>query len=1059
MKKAAKRLCAVFMSFVMLFSMTAVVQAGEGKTPPGTVSSVVSENNWRLFFTIAFEDASDWLSAITEVSTGDKIYEKVDSIDRSVRWMDYIWNADAADGTLYISDQKDGVTTFTVKAEGYPDAVIELGGGVYNSAYGVTNYNSPVIRFASDEPGEPDVTEKKSIELSQISLGTDFFQNQWELSFSNAEEFAKSITAVTVNDEEWESYFVSPSSGGKYYADEGNNKLVFAKNNYGSTPVLKSGDVIRIENDAYETISFKLLIDAKQQASLVEDDGKGDPYQLYLKLDGSFEAAIVGQKEYDAVSAATGSISTSKSSSAVLYSALVEGDCPADDSEAWTELNLQNGLQVETNTAKVDIVPDVENGTNADQQSGLSGIYLRLSSGISLTGTPKDAGRYLVSVTLSDTQGRTATSNAIPLVIYSGNETLAEQLVYDNLTPTVWDGKYMWKDMEPWTIRTFGSNVDGENESVRVPEKVKAWYGSSESGLYGNLGYAIPWEDVENGNIPQTLYIPSGCNLTLVNMEIQSSVRIVVEDGGKLILRDSVVQGIIDVQSGGTFSMNYNDFGEESEFLTGASVDGQIRLMNGAILENAAIYSHSNYIANGDVDGRNINTPVVTATGDVTVKGQVFIRGDESGTKGGQTGLLVKDGTVTLEDDAVLAVYGGDAKVTLYYDGGDAVVLENGTITGNGKLIAIGGAPFWGNGGDAVRGNGTIDTREAFLQGATAKSDGPTGAKTPGKAVSGEVSVKSGMQHKEDGSGITVSESLYLEYGDPLYDLYWKTGIDATPDLTKYPTKEAEPADDDSDKDDDSQKDDDSDKDEDSDKDDDSGKGDDSDKNDDSGKDDDTDKNDDSGKDDDSDKNDDSGKDDDSDKDNDSNREKLFDDVDDLSGWRYDSIKFVKDNGIMLGIAGTNDFQPDHPIKREMFATMLYRMENSPAVTYVGKFADVQEPNYYVDPVAWGSQNDIIKGHGDTGLFGVDENITREDLVVLMYRYLKFKGYEAGNAASLDRFADASSVSDYATEAMQWAVGNGLIAGRGDTGTIDPQGHASRVETAAILMRFMNHMK
>ncbi len=138
---------------------------------------------------------------------------------------------------------------------------------------------------------------------------------------------------------------------------------------------------------------------------------------------------------------------------------------------------------------------------------------------------------------------------------------------------------------------------------------------------------------------------------------------------------------------------------------------------------------------------------------------------------------------------------------------------------------------------------------------------------------------------------------------------------------------------------------------------------------------------------------------------------------------------------------------------------MLYRMDDSPAVTYDGKLPDVQEPNYYVDPVAWGSQNDIIKGHGDTGLFGVGENITREDLVVLMYRYQKFKGYEAGNSASLDGFADASGVSDYATEAMQWAVGNGIIAGRSDTGTIDPQGNASRVETAAIFMRFMNNIK
>ena len=102
--------------------------------------------------------------------------------------------------------------------------------------------------------------------------------------------------------------------------------------------------------------------------------------------------------------------------------------------------------------------------------------------------------------------------------------------------------------MEPWAIKNFGSNVAGENESVRVPEKLEVWFGSHTSGTYGYLGYDIPWTQVESGNIPQTLYIPAGCNLTMTNMEILSSVHIVVEAGGKLTLSDSTVQGIIDVK-------------------------------------------------------------------------------------------------------------------------------------------------------------------------------------------------------------------------------------------------------------------------------------------------------------------------------------------------------------------------------------------------------------------------------------------------------------------------------------------------------------------------------
>ena len=186
----------------------------------------------------------------------------------------------------------------------------------------------------------------------------------------------------------------------------------------------------------------------------------------------------------------------------------------------------------------------------------------------------------LFSVSVTDDQGRTAESNALPFTIYTGNEKLADRLVLDNLTQTQ-DGKYMWNIMEPWAIRDFGSNT-GEKESVRVPKDVKAWYGSNESGTYGYLGYDIAWKDVQSGNIPQTLYIPSGCNLTFVNMKILSSVHIIVENGGTLNLMDSTVQGIIDVQSGGTFSMNYDNFNKT--FVTGASVCGQVRMADGLIL-------------------------------------------------------------------------------------------------------------------------------------------------------------------------------------------------------------------------------------------------------------------------------------------------------------------------------------------------------------------------------------------------------------------------------------------------------------------------------------------
>ena len=258
-------------------------------------------------------------------------------------------------------------------------------------------------------------------------------------------------------------------------------------------------------------------------------------------------------------------------------------------------------------------------------------------------------------------------------------------------------------------------------------------------------------------------------------MEILSSVRIVVEDGGKLTLDDSVVQGIIDVQGGGTFSMNYSAY--RGEFKTGASVCGQIRLADGAILENAAIYSHANYLANGDLTDRTTSEPVVVTNGNVVVKGQVFIEGDDAGNEIGQTALQV-NGTLTLADGATFVAYGGGGMT--YFAGGTAIDL-NGTITGNGKLVAIGGAPLFGDGGTAISGSGTISTSETFLQGGTAFTSRDA---KPGKALNGDITLTSQSRHVKDG---TLEET---GTDDPLKALYWNTGIELIPPLDTFTTEQ-----------------------------------------------------------------------------------------------------------------------------------------------------------------------------------------------------------------------------------------------------------------------------
>ncbi len=693
-------------------------------------------------------------------------------------------------GTLTLSAESDLKAGDTVTITVTPDQGYEADNVTVVGASGTTvevtkGENSYTFSMPSENVTvsatfkEATPVEAGKLTIDQVSIATVMFGNNWEITVKNADDYIAAVTGIKVNDASWTESPYSPSSGGTYYKNLDDKKLIFAAKDFSpnpTIPVLKSGDVITISANGYEDFTCKLVIDTDGKASLVEDDGQGDPYKLHVKIDGSFEAAIVGQKDYDGVSSASvGGASGNKNSAVKVYGALVEKGAEPSDSD-WEELDNLSKISLDGSKCSVSIIPDTEKGTPADSDSGMEGVYMTISSDLTLNGTPKDAGSYLISVTITDTQGRAATSNTLPFRIYTGSEKLADQLKPENLKQYQ-SGLYAWDIMEPWAISAFGSNVDGENESVRVPAVLEAWFGSHESGTYGYLGYDLPWKQVESGDIPQTLYIPTGCDLTLTNMKILSSVHIVIEKGGKLTLSDSVVQGIIDVQSGGTFSMNYNAY--SGAFTTGASLCGQLRLTDGAILENASIYSHANYLANGKLTDRTTSEPVVTATGNVTIKGKVFIKGDDAGSDIGQTALRVKDGTLKLMDGAELVAYGGPGKVLLFADGGTAIELDNARIEGKGKVTAIGGDVLWGNGGNAVTGNGVISTKAAFLQGAT--SNVSRNAK-PGKAVGEDIKVLSPSYHIKDGTQMGATDN------DPLAELYWKEGLEPTPPLEKFVT-------------------------------------------------------------------------------------------------------------------------------------------------------------------------------------------------------------------------------------------------------------------------------
>lgn len=169
--------------------------------------------------------------------------------------------------------------------------------------------------------------------------------------------------------------------------------------------------------------------------------------------------------------------------------------------------------------------------------------------------------------------------------------------------------------------------------------------------------------------------------------------------------------------------------------------------------------------------------------------------------------------------------------------------------------------------------------------------------------------------------------------------------------------------------------------------------------------------------------------------------------------WFLDNVKYVYEKGLMNGTSDTA-FSPKQTTNRAMIVTILHRLENSPAVDAQSPFADVAAGQYYANPVAWAAANGIVTGTSDT-TFAPLNNITREQMAAILYRYAQFKGYDVsvGEDTNILSYTDAETISEYAIPAIQWAVGSGLINGKGG-GVLDPQGSATRAEVSAILARF-----
>ena len=184
----------------------------------------------------------------------------------------------------------------------------------------------------------------------------------------------------------------------------------------------------------------------------------------------------------------------------------------------------------------------------------------------------------------------------------------------------------------------------------------------------------------------------------------------------------------------------------------------------------------------------------------------------------------------------------------------------------------------------------------------------------------------------------------------------------------------------------------------------------------------------------------------------DESQEMKFKDVS-KNDWFYSSVMYVNKNGLMTGLNET-EFGPVQSLARAQFAMILYRMNGSPAVDYTNKFKDVSSGIWYTDPIMWASNKGVVTGYSN-GNFGPGDNINREQMAVMMYRYAKTQGYDVSASVALGNYKDGANVSGFAKQAMQWCVAEGIITGKYNGTQLDPQGNAIRAECATIIRRFV----
>lgn len=390
-----------------------------------------------------------------------------------------------------------------------------------------------------------------------------------------------------------------------------------------------------------------------------------------------------------------------------------------------------------------------------------SGMTAGVTMGsVFITGTPAKSGTYQVVATVTS-GARTKQSNAVEMRIYDNDKTLAERIA------DLPEGTASW-DMEPYTISETGN--------ATVPTTLTDIYGSHESGTYGTIGKG------ENGNFgTETLTIPAGADVTLHNMKVLSSVKIVVEKGAKLTLDDSVAYGTVEVNGGTVSAMNSSSF------------VGQIVLNDGSTLKDATIVSHANFLSDGNYQIKAPEAPVVV-NGNVTFEGANSITGCgiTSGSDAQSALVVGKGATVTIPAGSSLVAKGGSVDMT-GGNGGAGVKLDGGSIVGGGSLTATGGSVGLGigSGGAGIGGQGKVGVATVVATGGNIPAAGEGSIGDPSKYKAGDgVAADVAVSQKSDitvagGQGATPGSSEIAKTYDPDAGGSDAGGSDPAPSIEK----------------------------------------------------------------------------------------------------------------------------------------------------------------------------------------------------------------------------------------------------------------------------------